>query len=278
MIENKFLTLAVSWLNSSRDFDEGIKILTDARFRPGVTRKLAREKHRPGSSERLLVNMRSLVDAFCVSEQDLSEISADTDAELHVFDGEEDTAEPVAASGILSHENDEGNIGIVVKRYASLYRMRDQAFKQLKQVGEKNDDASCIVRKQLTEQIESCTDQMEDIYPFYEKFKASGEQPSDDDIQQLEEKSQAASKKTETDAEEPSKDLSVMDKDELVKEQYNIAKRVTRTKNKLLYQSENRLDKENPMPAGSKRLKLEKRLEKLTAELEQVKIRILELS
>lgn len=273
MIELKYCDLALKWLNGKRDFDKGISILTEARFRPGVTRKLAKEKSRPGANERLLVNMRSLVSAFSTSADD--SLYEDTDANLHVFEGKDDepAASPEAEKGIISHAEDDTNLGIIAKRYADLYKQRARAFNQLKQVGEKNDDASCILRQQLTEQIESCTDQMEAIYPFYEKFKASGEQPSDDDIQQLEEKSQAAAKNTETDAEEPSKDLSIMDKDELTKEQYNIAKRIARTKNKILYQSENRLDKENPLPEGSpKRIKLEKRLERLEQELERVKV------
>lgn len=278
MIEEKFLKQAVDWKNGKRDFDKGVAILREARFRPAVINKLQKDRNRPDAHERLLVNMSALISAFCVPE---TEILQDTDPELHVFEGEEDTTtqEPKAESGILSHENDEGNIGLIVKRYADLYRQRDRAFKQLKQVGEANDDASCALRKQLTEQIERVTDDMEKIYPYYQKYAETGEQPSDEDVE-VATSSPMSDQATEKTAESDSEPVNLdnLSKEDLTKLQYNIAKRIQRTKNKLLYQNENKLEVENPLPEGPKRIKLEKRLTSLEQELEQVKLKIAQLS
>ncbi len=279
MIDIIYRDKAINWLNSKRDFAEGIAIMQEARFRPGVVRKLAREEHRPGAMERMLVNMRALVSAFTTTADD--SIHEDTDAVLHVFEGVEDvpSAAPEAEAGILSHENDAGNLGIVVKRYADLYRQRDRAFNQMKQVGEKNDEASCILRKQLSEQIESCTDQMEKLYPYYQTFAETGEQPSDDAIASLESVGSESQSLSAPVSDSDTKDYSQLTKEELTKEQYNIAKRIARTRNKILYQSENKLDAENPLPEGSaKRIKLEKRIDKLEQELERVKVLIAEMS
>lgn len=279
MIEEKYLKQAVDWKNGKRDFDKGIAILREARFRPAVINKLQKDRNRLDAHERLLVNMSALISAFCVPG---TEILQDTDPELHVFEGKEDTTtqEPKAESGILSHENDEGNIGLIVKRYADLYRQRDRAFKQLKQVGEANDDASCELRKQLTEQIERVTDEMERIYPYYQKFSETGEQPSEADVVAATTvlMNDQGTEILPSEHESSPVDLDSLSKEDLTKLQYNIAKRIQRTKNKLLYQNENKLEEENPLPEGAKRIKLEKRLASLEQELEQVKIKIAQLS
>lgn len=278
MIDIKYRDQAISWLTGKRNFAEGVAIMQEARFRPGVIRKLAKEEHRPGAQERLLVNMRALVSAFTTSADE--SLHEDTDAVLHVFEGKEDvpTAAPEAESGILSHENDDTNLGLVVKRYADLYRQRDRAFKQMKQVGEKNDEASCILRKQLSEQIEACTDQMEKLYPFYQQYTDTGVQPSDEAVAELASVGASQQDPSAPVPDDAPKDISHLTKEELTKEQYNIAKRIARTRNKILYQSENRLEHENPLPDGPKRIKLEKRIAKLEQELEQVKLRIAEIS
>lgn len=278
MIDIKYRDQAISWLTGKRNFAEGVAIMQEARFRPGVIRKLAKEEHRAGAHERLLVNMRALISAFTTTAD--KSLHEDTDAILHVFDGKEDvpSATPEAECGILSHENDDTNLGIVVKRYADLYRQRDRAFKQMKQVGEKNDEASCILRKQLSEQIEACTDQMEKLYPFYQQYTDTGVQPSDDAVAELASVGASPQEPSAPCAFDACKDISHLTKEELTKEQYNIAKRIARTRNKILYQSENRLEHENPLPDGPKRIKLEKRIAKLEQELEQVKLRIAEIS
>lgn len=273
MIDVKYRDAALKWNNGNRDFDEGIRILREARFRPAVVNRLAKDKNRPGSDERLRVNMRALISAFCVGGEQLTD---DTDVELHVFDGKEDipTQEPAAEVGILSHENDPGNLGLVAKRYADLYRQRDRAFKQLKQVGESNDESSCILRKQLAEQIETCTDGMEALYPFYHRWKETKVEPTDEELSSLE-------PSAEQNVAEPVSvlDLDSLSKDDLTKLQYNIAKRIARSRNKILYQNENKLDVENPLPEGSpKRIKLEKKISKLEVELEQVKLKIAQIS
>lgn len=276
MIDIKYYHLATAWLNGKRDYDEGISIMREARFRPGVVNKLEKDKGRPFSRERMLENMRALVSAFCVKDD--SNLIEDTDAELHVFNGAEDvpTVEPTPEEGILAHENDPGNVGLIVHRYAELNRERHKLHNELKKVGELNDAASCVLRQQISEQIEHNTDAMEKIYPLYEKYCDTGQEPTDEEVSSVLEPVAAPS---EEDAPaDVAADLSTMSRDELVKLQYNIAKRISRSKNKLLYQNENRLEVENPMPDSPKRVRIENRIAHLEQELERVKYRIAELS
>lgn len=266
----KYRKLAVEWLNSNRDFDKGIGLLQEAHFRPGVVAKLVKDKHKALARERLKVQIYALISLWGDNPQ-----IDDTDAELNVFDGKEspaDVDDETSKSIFDAEKTATGNISAVIRRYCELYRQRDKAFKDLKAVGEKNDDESCMIRQQLTRQMEDNTEQMEALYPLYEKYTQTNEDISE------EEASAAIAVKHEDvkdDAEmSEEENLAAMTKDELVKLQYSIAKRIARGKNNLLYQSENKQEVENPMPESPKRVKIETRIARLEEELLRVKYAI----
>ena len=53
---------AIDWLNGKRDFDAGIKVLEESKFKPGVVAKLKRVGvNGPEAKARLVYLMRSLV-------------------------------------------------------------------------------------------------------------------------------------------------------------------------------------------------------------------------
>ena len=75
--------LAVAWLNSSRNFHQGLQILLNSGFKPGVVAKLYRVgPQAPEASERLVFLIREYISVFGKPDQ-----PEDTDAVLHVFDG-----------------------------------------------------------------------------------------------------------------------------------------------------------------------------------------------
>lgn len=185
MLKVGYQKRAIEWLNSGRDFDEGLSILRESGFRPGVTATLTRKgKGMKGAMEHLTHNLRMLIRAF--GDEVLEE---DTDAEINVFHGEEspaDTPAIEAKSGILSEVDLAGNIGVLIRKYANLYKGREIAFQKLKEMGDANDEATCEYRKQLNQEIEESTDMMERIYPHYKLYKSDGIQPSDEDLSFIE--------------------------------------------------------------------------------------------
>ena len=62
--------------------------------------------------------------------------------------------------------------------------------------------------------------------------------------------------------------------EDLKKQQEGWRIKITKAENKLLYQSEKRLPKQNPMPEGPKRIKQEKRIAKLKAEKNKIDLAI----
>lgn len=257
MINVEYQKKAIDWLNSKRDFDEGLAVLRDSGFRPGVTQTLTRKgKEMKGAMEHLTHNIRMLIRAY--GDAILEE---DTDAEIGVFNGEEspaDTPAIEAKSGILSEVDLGGNIGVLIRKYADLYKRREVAFRKLKEMGDANDDATCEKRKQLNQEIEESTDMMERIYPHYKLYKSDGIQPSDEDLSSMENEDKEEDQEKNAD-----EDYDAMSKEELTKLSYSTQRKIKRAQNMLEYQCENELDSPNPMPTGPRRVKYETKINKL---------------
>lgn len=292
---------AVDWLNGrERDFTEGIEILKEATFKPAVTRKLERDGEQgPAVSERLEFQLREFVKAFGTPKE-----VTDTDAELHVFNGQEAPADQDEQQQLgimaMAEKMEKGELQTnakvapkIVYSYAVAYRNREKAMRLMRETGEQNDETSMARRKQLSDEIEECTALMERLYPLYERYQ-SGADISEEDVAKALEKSSPANSTTTSensaatdssaahtpDAVCPSvsptdpASLEGKSRDELLKLKKNALVRLLRTENKLLYQSEKKQEVENPMPEGPERVKLETRAASIRKNIEAIDIAI----
>ena len=75
---------AIDWLNSDRQFDAGILLLEQSKFRPGVVQKLKRDGiNGPEATKRLKYLIQELVKAWAFSGDQLK----DTSIEDGIVDG-----------------------------------------------------------------------------------------------------------------------------------------------------------------------------------------------
>lgn len=284
---------AADWLNGKkREFNTGITILKEAAFKPAVVMKLERDGAQgPAAQQRLEHQMREFVKAFGITDN-----VPDTDAELHVFDGQEAPADQdeqqqlgimaVAGqmeSGEISIDNEHART--VIQTYAEAYRRREKAMRLMAEVGETNDEQSMEQRKIHSTTIDACTTLMEALYPLFEKYQ-SGADISQEELAEAMDNgtpagNQPASTAADSEAEcpavppaEPSAALAGKSRDELLKLKKNAQVRLLRTENKLLYQSEKKLEAENPMPEGPERVKLETRAANIRKEIEDIDMAI----
>jgi hypothetical protein len=268
---------AADWLNGKkRDFTEGLAILREAGFKPGVTRKLEHDgAGGPAAAERLEFQLREYVKAYGFKSD-----VPDTDAELHVFDGEESPADVpeekqlgiMAMSKKIEEEEmtvEDVNAVHVIHEYAAAYRRREKAQRLMAEVGEQNDEESMARRKQFSDEIEECTALMERLYPLFERYQ-SGAEISAEDVEKALGMPQATSPTpSSTSAEnsaatesgaahtsEAASDLEGKTREELVLLKKNATSRITRAKCKLEYQAETKGETPNPMPEGPKRTQL----------------------
>ncbi|MBQ8601382.1 MAG: hypothetical protein IJ413_02385 [Bacteroides sp.] len=271
---------AIDWLNGKRDFDAGIKVLEDSKFKPGVVAKLKRVGIKaPEAKSRLVHLMRSLVQAWAMNgeevvdntdpatgldAEDTATIVTDSSAAYIQMAAEKLEAEPNAFPERISS---------VIREYASAYKTRDKLHKQLAELPESNEPDVMEKRQELTKQIAEKTDLMEKLYPLYEKYLSLNEDISEEELKKLEqdgiEDADAPDQRDESGT--GSGDFyKGKTKEDLQKLRKSISTKIGRAKNMLEYQQETKKDTPDPMPESPKRVKYETKIANLTAELEQI--------
>ena len=276
-MENSFIEFrqqAINWLNSDRNFDKGILLLEQSKFRPGVVQKLKRDGvNGPEATKRLKYLIQELIKAWSFKGEEL----ADTSIDDGIVDGKDiqetvnhdvktEMSIMVAAQAVESGEATvPDTIDEVVRKYATAYRRRDMLHKELADMPEDNEAATMEKRKTLTVEISSLTDEMERLYPYYEAFYKDGVVPTAEELQPQAEKTQNN---------EPIQHTTTLSKGELQKLRKSTATKLSRAKNMLEFQTETKGKTSNPMPESPKRVKYLAKIEKLTEELKGIDYQI----
>lgn len=268
---------AIDWWNSrERDFAQGIAVLESSGFRPGVVRKLKRDGvNGPAATARLKHLMRELMRAWAMSPDEL----ADTDPEQGILNGQDlqqeqqtdDTRSLKLVEAAAQLEQGQYMapkiVAYIVKAYASAYKEREIAHRQMAELSEENTPEVMAQRKQFSDRIDECSALMERLYPFYDRYTSTGTEPKVAEVKQALRKQSPAQAAPEPDAADSFDGLS---KEELQKRRKSVSTKIGRAKNMLDYQQETKADTPNPMPECPKRLKYEKKIEVLSAELERI--------
>lgn len=257
---------AMDWVNSdTHDFALGIAILKDASFKPGVIGVL--EKHGSGnhqSDERLMYHMRSFI--RCYAHEDEKQ---DTDMDLGIIDGkpagqsEGNVEVPSMLSEVTLQKLEAGEypdaIAGVITKYREAYVSRDQLMKELAALPENNDDDTVEKRRSISDKMKELSDIMDELYPQYESFVKTGKDPDTGD----------KSKTVTVPA-----DLNSMEVNDLKKLRKSVATKISRAQNMLLYQSETKKEKENPLTDEKKIVKYKTKIENLNKELKDIDMAI----
>lgn len=278
---------AIDWLNGKRDFDAGIKVLEESKFKPGVVAKLKRVGEKgPEAKARLVYLMRSLVQAWAMPE---GEAADNTDPATGVDANEEmaihtDSSEAYINMAIekltVDPEAFPKRIASVIREYADAYKRRDILHKQLADLPEDNGEDTVAKRKELSDEIKAKTELMERMYPLYEKFLSLNEDITEEDIQSLEHSTDDTESNDEKDSSINEPGVGNLDgrtKEELQKIRKSVATKIGRAKNMLEYQQETKAESPNPMPESPKRVKYETKIANLTKELKQIDYAIAKL-
>lgn len=279
---------AIDWLNGKRDFDAGIKVLEESKFKPGVVAKLKRVGVKgPEAKPRLVHLMRSLVQAWAMPEGEAADntdpaTGVDANEEMAIHTDSSDAYINMAVEKLtVDPEAYPKRIASVIREYADAYKKRDILHKQMAELPEDNEPDTMAKRKALSEEIAAKTELMERMYPLYEKYQSLQQDISDDDLQSLEaadddtqpvEDSDKADDSNSTDASYEGKT-----KEELQKIRKSVATKIGRAKNMLEYQQETKAESPNPMPESPKRVKYETKIANLSRELEQIDYAIAKL-
>lgn len=272
---------AIDWLNGKRDFDEGIKVLEESKFKPGVVAKLKRVGAKgPEAKARLIYLMRSLIQAWAMPEDEATDnidpatgVDADEDQTI-VTDSSAAYINLAIEKLTVDPEAFPKRIASVIREYADAYKTRDMLHKQLAKLPEDNLDETIAKRKALSDEIARKTEMMERMYPLYDKYQRLQEDISEQDLKSLskvDDDTQATDEKDAQDTDESMGDsFEDRTKEELQKLRKSVATKIGRAKNMLEYQQETKADAPNPMPESPKRVKYETKIANLTIELEKI--------
>lgn len=278
---------AIDWLNGKRDFDAGIKVLEESKFKPGVVAKLKRVGvNGPEAKARLVYLMRSLVQAWAIPEGEAADntdpaTGVDANEEMAIHTDSSDAYINMAIEKLtVDPEAFPKRIASVIREYADAYKRRDILHKQLADLPEDNGEETVAKRKELSNEIQAKTELMERMYPLYEKFLSLNEDITEEDIQSLEhstDDTESTDEKDSSGSESGTGNLDGRTKEELQKLRKSVATKIGRAKNMLEYQQETKAESPNPMPESPKRVKYETKIANLSRELEQIDYAIAKL-
>ena len=274
--ENKNLRQqVVDFLNSKdRSVDAGIKLLEETGYKPHVTANFKKNISRKDIPGKVLGELRLYLRYY-----------VNPDNSIHDDDNDPFVDPDVAVKTKFDTEVENPQYPDIIKKalyeWRDLYTARSLQHKNLKDVGEKNDEPSVTQRKWVGLVMDVTSRRMDDLYKAVTAYKESETLPSEElfaipfnpEAQakvSLEPKA-PKSAKGKAKLELPD-DLAVLNK---MKE--NLRTKILKAENRLNFQTEKKQEKPNPMPEGPKRIELIKRIEGLKADKLAIETKIANL-
>lgn len=258
---------ATNWLNSrTRDIDSGLDILKEANYKPHVIAIFERNKNRRDIPDKVTQEIRNYLRYFANPTKDIhkDELSAE---DVDLLEKEKEFVSNIQIE--IANDQYPDIVKQLLVEFNEDYNSRSIAHKELKAVGESNDDESCEKRKVLLNCIKNYSSRMDILWPLFEAYKENPEALPSVEIVLAGFNPYEVTEEDANDDDEnkTGKELVLAtDVEGLKKQSENWRTKLVKAENRLNYQSETKEDKLNPMPEGPKRIKQVKRIEQLTAE------------
>lgn len=261
---------AIAWMNGRRDFNQGIAVLEKAGFKPGVVARLKMaDSSGPSAALRLKHLMITLIQAWALPTQE----TEDTNLEQGILDGKDvGTVEP-GGELTIKEAGDRLEAGEltgmpqpvkdIVFSFRKAYVERDKLHRMLAGMGEDNSPEVVEKRKGMSDRIEELSMEMDRLYPQFDAYVKEKRIPD------TEEPEGAG-----TGTEGQGMDFGKMTVENLKFMKKSLSTKILRATNRLLYQSETKQEKANPMPDGPERVKYETKIKVLSGRLEQIKVEL----
>lgn len=279
----------IKYMNRNGDFEEGLALMRKTGYKPNVCALLLKR----GESFQSRAKLRNELGGYLRYFKNPTSAAHDDidDEKLKNEESEDDKYEKMRAEqrGIKEAPDE---IKRLWNEFDDLYVSRSKSHNEMKKLGERNSADVCALRKQLKVSIEAMSDKMSSIYAKIESYNKTGVVPAMDDDEVKKEdvdadhdnsddiQEQKAEEKTKNEGKKEVKfesgEISEEEKNlvldsvvfpetarDLYKMKLNYACRLTKNKNNLIYQSDVKQDKENPMPVGAKRAKKESYVRRL---------------
>lgn len=253
-----------------KNIDEGLSLLNKSGYKPEVYAILSANKNRQDVPKKIDTILREYLrykftpEAKIVENTDINAgnttiVEDVNDPTLELMKTFNNVIEKVGKK----FEEFPVNVQKAITQYRELYTMRSILHNELKGIGEKNDEESTAIRQKISDKILAISQKLESLFTAFETYVSKNEDISDETVIEL--NFEYITKESDDDAEKKEFVVATTVED-LQKQKENWRIKILKAENQLLYQSDKKLDVENKMPEGPKRIKKEKQLEKLLAE------------
>ena len=265
----------LKWWHGSRDYLQGVLLLS--RFCKNKT--LVKTLMKPGK-ENYGNSVAKLHYELAKSQglnwrempglpDELEAVNEDVNSDVLTTDETDSLPEITLTDDLVSDNTEEvpDQYPKVIRRlkyeYSNLYTERSILHKEMREIPELNTLKNTFARADKLKAIKALSGKMEHLYGFLEDFEKSGVVPMEETIW-------------------PASTVPIIPElpksiEELKKMKKNLQTDNTKDRNRLLYQQRTQGEKEQPIPAGPKRTKIELRIRKKEQEIIAIDNQILQL-
>ncbi|WP_099463382.1 hypothetical protein [Parabacteroides provencensis] len=260
---------AIKWIDDKkRPFKQGLAILQESGYKPVAVANVAkRGEENAFANAKLATLMYEFIRLWSKPEMAANDEKPEQEVKP---EPEAKTEEEIKT--LCDKQGYPDIIRRVIHEFYALMGERRQLQSKATAI-EGNEPTQVAERKDLFETIESISLRMDFLWTIKTKFEKDKEVPSEDIFEV-----QKADTSTDGDDEEDDTIPENATVDDLKKLKKNVNTKLIRARNMLDYQQVTKADEPNPMPEGPKRAKYEKKVETLTAFIEKIGYKIVELS
>lgn len=261
------------WLNSSKkNIDEGLNLFEESGYKPGVCKIFIQNRNRGDIPKKLEAELRLLLRYYA---NPTSPIHQDQVNEFYQKHKSENVLQQKTFIEPLEYDLYPKQVKDCITEFRNLYTERSKMHNKLKKDGEGNSINQTDARALIVAKIDACSRRMDELWAAVDAWKANQYLPSDDLLgnKLILENIRIAKLHVQDPKFELGNDITT-----LRKQSDNWRTKIVKAKNRLKYQSDTKSNKENPMPAGPKRIKIEKRIKTLEIQKLEIDTKLAELS
>jgi len=237
-MEKELKNQITKWLKNDPDYNSGLALLVQACKNKTLVRNLSR-KNTPKNLSKIRWELNKSIGNISRSIPGSADLKKKMDsAGSTASQAGEKLSEIIQTYPVT--------IQSIIKTTGVLSSNRDKLHRKLKEIPEANTADNIAKRKEIRELIKESSDLLQYLYDLKNRFFTEKIVPTEDELKFP----QAIKKAPKVTKPDPIENMSEA---ELLKKRTNVRSRLTKKKNKLLYQSVSKKDKENPMPEGAKR-------------------------
>lgn len=271
----------IAWFNSPQDYDEGVRLLEQVSKKKKILGKLIRRGKTRASTEKLIWELNKVAGLKKIpvpkaNKPILIKVAPKGNKpkkEKTIPENKKKADDGKPKFNLIGNKDLDSypsEVKRLVKEYSSLYMLRGKKHAAIKRLPEDNSKETITDRIKIIDEIKTISDRLEVLYHAFNAYEENGVLV---DVTAFWPEKQEGSTGGSGDTTPKSvKELKNLKK--------NIQSSITKDRNILLYSGKTKPDggKENPLPAGPKRTKLEKRVAKKEADIKDLDQKIADLS